>query len=373
MTVPVLANFKEAATCLYVKKVFNSNRNLEDIYAVPDSLITKENPILQVSKFSTTTITIQVRQILGKARNPDNWLDQPNRHSEDALQQAEAHVKLIRNLADIRTPNPSPRFSVPTNTTTSQAPEALKLHPFYYSKEDALAKEPLEGGPKTYEVSEGIISSNRLIKELDINPELPPVKRQRLEPVIQANQLSFGLDNQLGHLDAKVQIPSIPGAKPISLPPFPSSPAKQEIIDKQTDKWIQLGIIEPSRSPWAAPAFIVYQNGKPRMVVDYRKLNEIAISDEFPLPKQEDILQALVRCQWLSTLDVLARFMQLEVDPKEREKLAFRTHHGLWQFIQMPFGYKNGPSIFSKGHAKCISPIFMDFRASIYRRYSYFF
>jgi hypothetical protein len=30
------------------------------------------------------------------------------------------------------------------------------------------------------------------------------------------------------------------------------------------------------------------------MVVDYRKLNEIAISDEFPLPKQEDILQALV-------------------------------------------------------------------------------
>jgi hypothetical protein len=50
------------------------------------------------------------------------------------------------------------------------------------------------------------------------------------------------------------------------------------------DEWIQLGIIEPSKSSWAAPAFIVYCNGKPRMVVDYRKLNEIAISDEFPLP-----------------------------------------------------------------------------------------
>ena len=74
------------------------------------------------------------------------------------------------------------------------------------------------------------------------------------------------------------------------------------------DKWIQLGVIKPSKSPWAAPAFIVYQNGKPRMVVDYRKLNEVAISDEFPLPKQEDILQALVGCQWLSTLDALARF-----------------------------------------------------------------
>ena len=44
----------------------------------------------------------------------------------------------------------------------------------------------------------------------------------------------------------------------VSLPPFPSSPAKQEIIDKQMDKWIELGVIEPSKSPWAAPAFIVY-------------------------------------------------------------------------------------------------------------------
>ena len=85
VTVPVLANFRETATCLYIEKVFNSNRNLEDIYAAPDSLISKENPILQVSNFSTTAVTIQVRQILGRARNPDNWLDQPNKHSKDAL------------------------------------------------------------------------------------------------------------------------------------------------------------------------------------------------------------------------------------------------------------------------------------------------
>ena len=160
----------------------------------------------------------------------------------------------------------------------------------------------------------------------------------------------------MGHLDAKVQIPLIPGTKPILLPPFPSSPAKREIINNKMDKWIQLGIIEPPRSPWAAPAFIVYQNGKPRMVVDYRKLNEVVISDEFPLPKQEDILPALVRCQWLSMLDVLAGFTQLEVDPKEREKLAFRTHRGLWQFIQMPFGYKNGPSIFQRVMQNVLAP-----------------
>ena len=165
----------------------------------------------------------------------------------------------------------------------------------------------------------------------------------------------------MGHLDAKVQIPLIPGAKPISLPPFPSSPAKREVINKQMDKWIQLKVIEPSKSPQVAPAFIVYCNGKPRMVVDYRKLNEIAILNEFPLPKREDILQALVRCQWLSTLDALARFTQLEVDPKEREKLAFRTHCGLWQFIWMPFGYKNGPSIFQRVMQNVLAPFLWIF------------
>ena len=77
------------------------------------------------------------------------------------------------------------------------------------------------------------------------------------------------------------------------------------------------------------------------MVIDYRKFNEIAISDEFPLLKQEDILQALEGSQWLSTLDTLAGFNQVEVEPKEREKLAFRTHRGLWQFVRMPLDRKS--------------------------------
>ena len=327
VTILVIANFPEKSNFLFVEKILSSNRNLEDVYATPDSLIDKENPILQVSNFSSTAVTVQIGQVLGKARNPENWLDRPSKYLEDALQCTGAHANLIRKLAAIRTPNPKIGVSVPTSTATSQAPSALKMLASYHSEEDPLAEELLEGGPKIYEVGEETVNSNRLVEELDINPELPPIKRQQLEQILKYNQISFGLDNRLGNLDAKVQIPLNPGAKPISLPPFPSSPAKREVIDKQMDKWIQLGAIEPSESSWATPAFIIYRNGKPRMVVDYRKLNEIAIADQFPLPKQEDILQVLVGCQWLSTLDALARFTQLEIDPMEREKLAFRTHH----------------------------------------------
>jgi hypothetical protein len=141
-------------------------------------LINKGNPILQVLNFSSSAVTVQIRQVLGKARNPENWLDRPSKYLEQALQCVETHAKLIRKLATIRTPNPKFGVLVPTSTATSQAPSALKPLPSYHSEEDPLVEEPLEGGPKVYEVGEETVNSNRLVEELDINPELPPIKRQ---------------------------------------------------------------------------------------------------------------------------------------------------------------------------------------------------
>ena len=97
----------------------------------------------------------------------------------------------------------------------------------YHSEEDPLAEEPLEGGPKVFEVGEETVNGNCLVEELDINPKLPLLKKQQLEQVLKDNRMFFSLDDRLGHLDVKVQIPLILGAKPISLPPFPSSCQKR--------------------------------------------------------------------------------------------------------------------------------------------------
>ena len=63
---------------------------------------------------------------------------------------------------------------------------------------------------------------------------------------------------RLGQYPAKVTIRLKPDTEPISLPPFPQSPAKREVMDKQIDDWIQLEVIETSISPWGAPTFITY-------------------------------------------------------------------------------------------------------------------
>lgn len=66
------------------------------------------------------------------------------------------------------------------------------------------------------------------------------------------------------------------------------------------------------------------------------------------MPRQSEILSALSGAQVLSSLDALAGFTQLEFADEEVEKTAFRTHLGLFQFRRMPFGLKNGPSIFQR-------------------------
>ena len=81
-------------------------------------------------------------------------------------------------------------------------------------------------------------SCSPLIEVLDINPELLAVERDRIQEVIVKNHRAFGLDDRLGHLDHAIHIPLKPRVKEISLPPFHASPANQEVIDKQMDKWI---------------------------------------------------------------------------------------------------------------------------------------
>jgi hypothetical protein len=98
------------------------------------------------------------------------------------------------------------------------------------------------------------------------------------------------------------------------MPPYYASPAKRDIIDKQVDLWLSQGVIEESRSPWGAPVIIIYRNNKPRVCIDFRRLNKATVADQHPIPKQTDILQALSGAQYFSVFDALSGFTQMEFD-----------------------------------------------------------
>ena len=356
---------KHQASTLLIERSFMSNGNPEELYCNTDTLINRDDSRIFVSNFSKSPITIPAGQVLGLARNPASWLDDKNKFLDSQKREAESRVHLIQNL--VRNQGQSIASRLPTNvnltvnTGKCQLEEVLDPSRLRYVGEDPLAEPPIEGGPKTAEVPEESSPESTLLQELDISANLSSEQAQKIQNILIKHKKVFGLDGCLGNYAEEVRIPLNLDTKPISIPPFHASPANREVTDKQMESWLSLGVIEPSQSPWGALVFIAYRNGKPRMVIDLRRLNEKVVPDEFPLPRQDEILQSLEGSQYLSTLDALAGFTQLSIAPDDREKLAFRCHRGLFQFKRMPFGYRNGPAVFQRVMQKILAPFLWIF------------
>ena len=138
-------------------------------------------------------------------------------------------------------------------------------------------------------------------------------------------------------------------AVPIALRPYRPPDRMKEGVREEVEKLLELGVAEPSFSPWASPVVPVpKKDGSLRICVDFRRLNSVTVADPYYMVTLEEILEKVGNSGCLSKLDLSKGFYQIGIEEESRDKTAFVTPFGKYCFNRMPFGLRNAPAIFQR-------------------------
>ncbi len=108
-----------------------------------------------------------------------------------------------------------------------------------------------------------------------------------------------------------------------------------------------MGFIRPFTSPASAGFFFVKKkDGGLRPCIDYRSLNDITIKFRYPLPLVPSALEQLRSARYFTKLDLRSAYNLIRIREGDEWKTAFSTTSGHYEYLVMPFGLSNSPSVF---------------------------
>lgn len=208
------------------------------------------------------------------------------------------------------------------------------------------------------QLSSGVKANDKEISTVNtIIPrhKLSPQHSKQIDEVIKtfkeisSEQVVLGKTNLIKHR-------IITEGPPIKRRYYPLSPVKLKALNEEVDRMLALGVIAPSRSPWANPVVMATKkDGSLRFCLDARKLNDVTVKDSYPIPYISSILDNLKGARYLTSLDLSSAYWQIPLDDKDHsssnneldnssscQKNAFIVPgRGLYEFRRMPFGLSN--------------------------------
>ena len=297
---------------------------------------------LPVYNFSNTPTWLRRGQILGWIQPADaKEIAQPLSFSH-ITPSGDDTIESSFELTDKTTPNESE----PEN----EEPEANQLD----TNTTELWKTAIKTVMVTANSDNTLLGQDRLDKlkqELHLDKAvLSPEQYSVLETFLLDHGDSFALDSsELGCTQVVQHSINTGDHAPIYQHAHRIPFALRDLAEEMVKDMLDQNIVKPSHSPWASPVVLVKKkDGSMRFCVDYRRLNSVTKRDVHPLPRIDDTLDALAGARYFSTLDLASGYWQVAINPADREKTAFVTHSGLFEFTVMPFGLCNAPATFQR-------------------------
>lgn len=140
--------------------------------------------------------------------------------------------------------------------------------------------------------------------------------------------------------------------------PYRLASTEKEKVQEIISDLLKKNIIRESQSPFASPVILVKKkDGSDRLCIDYRALNKIIEKDRYPLPLIEDQIDKLGKAKYFISIDMKNGFHQIPIKDECIKYTAFVTPDGHFEFLKMPFGICNGPSVFQRAINKAVETL----------------
>lgn len=159
----------------------------------------------------------------------------------------------------------------------------------------------------------------------------------------------------------KHEIKIIPGSKTVNMRQYRIPQAHKIIMEEILKEYEEQGLIEKCQSSYNSPVILIEKKTegketKYRLVIDFRKLNEITELTNFPIPLIDDIINGLSGCKFFSTLDIKGAFHQILLEESSRDYTAFTAGNFQYRWICMPMGLAAAPLTYTARGHKTTSP-----------------
>lgn len=123
---------------------------------------------------------------------------------------------------------------------------------------------------------------------------------------------------------------------------------KLKAVKSEFEFFMKIGVLRPSKSPYASPIHVVKKGDIWRVFGDYRELNTQTIPDRYPIPHIQDFVHGLNDKRLFSKIDLTRSYHQIAVNESDIEKTAVTTPFGLFEYTRMPIGLRNAARTFQR-------------------------